>query len=182
MSQLKKALLFATRAHAGQLRKYGNNIPYIMHPISVALRASEYGLPLETQQAAILHDVLEDTPTTVEDLSREGFSPYVIALVVQLTNPSHNEVNKNKLRAERKAIDRAHLADVSKYAKALKMIDRMDNLEDLAETDQATHKFKKLYLDESKLLFPLICDANQDIAMDLSCVICKMENELNGKV
>ena len=76
----KKAMRLAYRAHHGQMDLGG--VPYIFHPYHLAEQMHSE----ETVCAALLHDVLEDTPLTVEDLEREGFSPAVIQAVVHLTH------------------------------------------------------------------------------------------------
>src|SRR5258706_6160057 len=69
LSTLERAIALAARKHEGQLDKAG--APYILHPIRVMLRVAS----LEEKMAAVLHDVVEDTDTTFEDLAREGFPP-----------------------------------------------------------------------------------------------------------
>lgn len=72
MSLLEKAISIAVEAHRGQQDKSG--APYILHPLSVMGRVSG-----ETEKiVAVLHDVAEDTPWTLEDLSREGFPDEVL--------------------------------------------------------------------------------------------------------
>lgn len=88
------ALLFATQKHIGQTRKF-NNLPYIVHPIRVAsLVAKQLENTSHKEEvissvvaAAYLHDTLEDTETTVEELTRE-FSPAIASLVQELTVPA----------------------------------------------------------------------------------------------
>ena len=72
MSTLERAIAIAARAHAGQVDKGG--APYILHPLRVMLRLSE---PRE-QLVAVLHDVIEDSPVTLEQLRGEGFSEEVL--------------------------------------------------------------------------------------------------------
>ncbi|KMZ40037.1 MULTISPECIES: HD domain-containing protein [Bacillales] len=79
MSTLEKAIVIATQAHAGQVDKGGN--PYILHPLRIMLKMST----VETMISAVLHDVLEDTDVTVEELRNEGFSEEIIAAVIALT-------------------------------------------------------------------------------------------------
>ena len=69
MSLIKKAQSFANNAHEGQVRKYGGE-PYIDHPIRVAMLLIEFipNISEEMVAAALLHDVLEDTDTTLDDL------------------------------------------------------------------------------------------------------------------
>lgn len=70
---LERAIEIAARTHAGQVDKGG--APYILHPLRVMLRVA----PGAQQIVAVLHDVVEDSDVTFEDLEREGFSAEVIA-------------------------------------------------------------------------------------------------------
>ena len=79
MSTLERAVAIAAEAHAGQVDKAG--APYILHPLRVMLRVQQ---PAE-RLAAVLHDVVEDTPWTLEALASEGFAPEVVAAVDALT-------------------------------------------------------------------------------------------------
>ncbi len=66
---IDKAIKFASRAHLGQFRK-ASDIPYISHPFAVALLLQEAGASNEQIMAGILHDVVEDTDCTLEELER----------------------------------------------------------------------------------------------------------------
>ncbi len=66
---IKKAYNFALSKHEGQLRKSGE--PYIIHPMQVAYTLANLGLDDETVCAALLHDVVEDTDVTIEDITKE---------------------------------------------------------------------------------------------------------------
>jgi (p)ppGpp synthase/HD superfamily hydrolase len=105
------------------------------------------------------------------------FGSYVAGLVVELTNPSHSEEHQNKMRAERKRIDREHLAKVSRYAKMLKILERTDNLQDI---NGYTPKLLRLYLDESKELFKVLEEAHWRIANDLMEAIIEVEGKLSA--
>ncbi|MCI8398887.1 MAG: bifunctional (p)ppGpp synthetase/guanosine-3',5'-bis(diphosphate) 3'-pyrophosphohydrolase [Oscillibacter sp.] len=79
MEQIRAAFEYADRCHQGQKRKSGE--PYIIHPLAVAqIVAESLKLDSESIEAALLHDVIEDTPATHEDLSRL-FSPIIADLV-----------------------------------------------------------------------------------------------------
>jgi len=80
---VKKAYTVANSSHEGQLRRSGEL--YINHPIAVATLLAELELSAEVLAAAILHDVLEDTKTTKEDLSEKGFNQNIISLVEGVT-------------------------------------------------------------------------------------------------
>ena len=69
LDRIKKAYLLAKSAHAGQTRVSGE--PYISHPIAVAYILAELGMDSDTLVAALLHDVVEDTDITLEDITRE---------------------------------------------------------------------------------------------------------------
>lgn len=73
------AIQFAAKAHSGQYRK-GTNIPYISHLINVVKILCEYHCKEEVIVAGILHDVVEDTPVTIDEVEA-GFGPGVAFLV-----------------------------------------------------------------------------------------------------
>ena len=76
---VEQAILFATEAHRGQLRK-GSNLPYILHPLEAAAIVAGLTDDPEVIAAAVLHDVLEDTSATPGELEA-AFGPRVTALV-----------------------------------------------------------------------------------------------------
>lgn len=76
---LNKAIIIAAQAHEGQLDKCGE--PYILHPLRVMLK-----MHTEVERiCAVLHDVVEDTNITLEDLRGEGFSEEIIGILDCLT-------------------------------------------------------------------------------------------------
>lgn len=79
MSSLERAIVVATRAHEGQIDKGG--AAYILHPLRVMERVSTP----EQRIVAVLHDVLEDTPLTLSDLAREGFTVKILAALLALS-------------------------------------------------------------------------------------------------
>jgi hypothetical protein len=80
MATIEKAIQIAARAHEGQVDKQG--LPYILHP----LRVMDGVEGLDAKIVAILHDVVEDTEVTIDDLGREGFSAEVLAAVRCVTH------------------------------------------------------------------------------------------------
>jgi hypothetical protein len=126
------AAALAHYSHRGQTRKY-NGRPYIEHPMRVATAASLIDdVPAFVVAAAWLHDVIEDCGVTAEQLAEE-FPAEVVSLVVELTNPSKQHPNMK--RADRKCMDRSHIARASRWAKVLKLIDRTDNMRDMIGCD-----------------------------------------------
>ena len=79
MSILSKAILFATVRHSGMVRK-GTDIPYIVHPIEAVSIAAGITSDQEILAAAVLHDVVEDTLTTIEEIEGQ-FGGQIAALV-----------------------------------------------------------------------------------------------------
>jgi hypothetical protein len=80
MATIERALQIAARAHAGQKDKEG--LPYILHPLRAMLSLQGE----EAQIVAVLHDVLEDTAVTADDLRQAGFSEPVVAAVLCVTH------------------------------------------------------------------------------------------------
>lgn len=122
-----QAITYAAQCHEGQFRK-GTSIPYIVHPLSMLRFLARLGAPPELQAAAVLHDVVEDTDATLEDLL-ERFGPRVTALVEGAT-----EKDKSLSWMERKQAAIAH-AEHSEDLEllVLKCVDKLDNLSDLRE-------------------------------------------------
>lgn len=76
---LERAIAIAAVAHEGQVDKGGS--PYILHPLKVMLRVST----LEERIVAVLHDVVEDSGISLDDLRKEGFSETVLAAIESVT-------------------------------------------------------------------------------------------------
>jgi len=81
-----EAINFAAHAHKGQIRK-GANVPFISHPYSVGMILMKAGCSEEIIVAGILHDTIEDTYVTIEDI-REQFGKKVVSLVKSCTFPA----------------------------------------------------------------------------------------------
>lgn len=110
---LCRAFDFACAAHGDQVRK-GHPVPFIAHPMAVSSLVLEYGGDTETAAAALLHDTIEDTPTTAESL-REAFGERVAAIVVACTDnlppcpPEWRARKERFLRDVRQADSAVHL-------------------------------------------------------------------------
>ncbi|AZO29395.1 HD domain-containing protein [Mesorhizobium sp. M1B.F.Ca.ET.045.04.1.1] len=128
----ERALAFATAAHASidQRRKYTNQ-PYIEHPIAVAEIVRSVPHTPEMIAAAYLHDVVEDTPITLNKILQE-FGREVVTLVSWLTDVS---LPLDGNRAARKAIDLAHTAKAPSAAKTIKLADLIDNTLTIKQRD-----------------------------------------------
>jgi hypothetical protein len=80
MANIEKAIQIAAPAHEGQVDKQG--LPYILHP----LRVMDGVEGLDAKIVAVLHDVVEDTPVTFDDLEREGFTGEILAAIRCVTH------------------------------------------------------------------------------------------------
>lgn len=90
MTVFDRAICFAVNAHQGQLRK-GVAVPYIIHPMEVAAICSTLTSDLEVLAAAVLHDTVEDTDATIEEIAAQ-FGPRVAALVSAETENKYKEL------------------------------------------------------------------------------------------
>lgn len=124
---LVDALAFAADKHRRQRRKDAEASPYINHPIALARVLSvEAGLAdARLLVAAVLHDTLEDTETTYEEL-RERFGQTVAAVVLEVTD------DKMLPKEERKRLQIEHAAHISRRAKLVKLADKICNVRDVA--------------------------------------------------
>lgn len=153
----EKASRFAISAHAriNQLRKYSGQ-PYDVHLRAVARIVSSVSRDESLIAAAWLHDTVEDTPATFEDIERE-FGPDVTELVKELTDVSKPSDGN---RADRKAKDRLHLAEASSRAKTVKLADLIDNCEDICRNDP---RFGRVFLEEMQSLLEVLSEGEETL-------------------
>lgn len=129
------AIHFATAAHKGQERKYSDE-PYIVHPISVAKKVTNFSLSKNDMQLAIivalLHDVVEDTDKTHEDiLNNFGYSVSTgVWFLTDIYGP-HPELNR-ELRKQGEASRLVHAPD---FVKLVKWCDIVDNSISIEKSD-----------------------------------------------
>lgn len=148
---LDKVLDFATKAHNGQARKYTGE-PYIVHPIAVANLVKQHGGTEVQQAAALLHDVVEDTEVTLDEICIK-FGTQVADLVFWLTDQSKMTDGN---RAIRKAIDRKHTFSSPYDAQFIKLADLINNTTSIVEHDKG---FAKVFLAEKKLILDGMLDS-----------------------
>ncbi|WP_456444686.1 HD domain-containing protein [Thiolapillus sp.] len=147
---IKQAKTFATSAHQriDHRRKYTKQ-PYEVHLKSVASLVKEVGGSEEMLAAAWLHDTVEDTPATHQDIE-EAFGSRVARLVYELTDISKPSDGN---RATRKALDRDHLSAASAAAQTIKLADLIDNARDICRHDE---NFARVYLGEMAALLEVL--------------------------
>jgi guanosine-3',5'-bis(diphosphate) 3'-pyrophosphohydrolase len=112
MSTLERAIELAARHHAGQVDKGGQ--PYLLHPLRLMFAVRT---PHE-RMAAVLHDIVEDTPVTFADLLAEGFAPEVVSAVRALTKHAGED-----------RLDAARRAAADPVARVVKLADVTDNMD-----------------------------------------------------
>lgn len=112
MATIERAIEIASVAHAGQTDKAGQ--PYIFHPLRVMFQVNS----LPERMVAVLHDVIEDTQITLEDLAQEGFPDSVLQAIQALTKRS----GETRLEA-------AARAAANPIALAVKLADNTDNMD-----------------------------------------------------
>ena len=147
-TKLERAIEFATIAHTGQVRKYTGE-PYVTHPIAVMEIVKTVPHTEEMLIAAVLHDTVEDTDVTLNDVESE-FGPAVATLVEHLTDVSKLEDGN---RAIRKEIDRKHIAKASKDAMTVKLADLIHNTESIVKYGGG---FAGIYIKEKKKLLKVL--------------------------
>ena len=122
MPTIERAIEIAATAHAGQRDKAGQ--PYIFHPLRVMLRLDG----AHEQMAAVLHDVVEDTSVTLDNLAQEGFPSEVLRAIAALT----------KLPGETR-LEAAARAAADPVARKVKLADNAENM-DLSRIPNPTDK------------------------------------------
>jgi guanosine-3',5'-bis(diphosphate) 3'-pyrophosphohydrolase len=128
LALLLKALAFAAGKHRDQRRKDAQASPYINHPIALAdVLVNEGGVTdVEVLCAALLHDTLEDTATTHQELL-DAFGARVARIVAEVTD------DQALPKAERKRLQVEHAPRLSDEAKLVKLADKICNLRDVTD-------------------------------------------------
>lgn len=154
MTIIERAELFATAAHGatGQKRKYTDE-PYVIHLREVALLVAEHGGDDAMIAAAWLHDVVEDTEITLDDVTGH-FGNDVAALVFALTDVSRPDDGN---RATRKELDRRHVARAPARAMTIKLADIISNVSSIAQFDPG---FAEVYLPERASVLDVLQDGD----------------------
>ena len=141
-----KAKMFAKEKHKGQIRKF-EQLPYFIHPKRVAHILYQFKVSAKINElvaAAYLHDVLEDTDSSYEEL-KKYFGKFVADIVMQLTSDKQlvSKIGKAKYLADK-------MISMTSYALTLKLADRIDNVNRLRF--MGDEKFQSKYLIETKYI------------------------------
>lgn len=125
-----KAIVFATRAHQGTERR-GKGFPYIIHPLeAMAIVATITNEP-DLLAAAVLHDTVEDTDVTLDEL-RQEFGEHIASLVADETDVKHTPDGKKLTWKERKQRDMDNLRAASREVKIVAIGDKLSNMRAIA--------------------------------------------------
>jgi guanosine-3',5'-bis(diphosphate) 3'-pyrophosphohydrolase len=151
---------FAADKHRGQSRKDENNTPYINHPIALAnLLTSHAGISdVNVIVAAILHDTVEDTDATVDDIE-ELFGGIIMDIVIEVTD------DKSLPSPERKRLQIEHAGKLSHEARLVKLADKISNLQDIINSPPVkwSLKRKQEYFDWAKAVIDQIRGTNEKL-------------------
>lgn len=124
--KINRAIAFAKEKHAGQTRR-SSGLPYVTHPISVSAIVAAYKKSKHIEDlvvAALLHDTLEDTDTTYDELENT-FSTLVASLVHELTNEPEKMKKMGKLTYQQQKMQQ-----MTSYGLVIKLADRLHNVFD----------------------------------------------------
>lgn len=141
MERDSKALIFATKKHHGQKRRGGED--YVNHCIRVSNTVSEHTTDQDVIIASLLHDTLEDTATTYEELVME-FNKEVADLVLAVSN---DEQEMAKMNGKRDYLAKK-INTMSPNALLIKLADRIDNIADLTDNE-----WSKRYCEQTRHIF-----------------------------
>ena len=161
----EQARRYATKAHAeaGQRRKYTDE-PYIVHPAAVVELVRSVTDSETMLAAAWLHDTVEDTPSTLQDIANY-FGEEVAELVEMLTD---SKSLKAKNRAARKVAHFRHTAQASADAQTIKLADIIDNTRSIIHFDP---HFARVYLVEKRVQIALLKAGHPDLWHQASTII-----------
>lgn len=127
MGKFDEAARFAVEMHAGMMRK-GDRLPYILHPMEVASIAASMTDDQDVLCAALLHDVVEDTPTTIDEVA-ERFGSRVAELVASETEDKRPNVDPSQSWQVRKEESLALLRETQdRGVKMLWLADKLANM------------------------------------------------------
>lgn len=161
MNIVERAIIFAAQAHSGQTRKDGFT-PFILHPAEVASIAAAMTSDNELIAACLLHDVVEDTDATVEDIRRE-FGDKVASLVEGDTEDDAEGVPRVESWYTRKEKSLKHLMNSDRDVKILWLSDKLSNMRSLyrmyrAEGDDMWKHFNQQDKNVQKWYYHAIAD------------------------
>jgi guanosine-3',5'-bis(diphosphate) 3'-pyrophosphohydrolase len=176
---LMRAISFAADRHRFQTRKDNDATPYINHPIKVAFTLMNKGKEFDTNLlvAAVLHDTIEDTETTAEEIEAM-FGSSVLKIVLEVTD------DKLLPKEERKRLQITHAATKSLAAKKLKLADKICNVYDIIHSppEKWTVERRLAYLFWAEQVLEGLKGANEYLEKELQDLILEGREVLTTPV
>lgn len=178
---VNKALEFAKNAHKGQKRK-GKMIDYIEHPIAVYKLIREYTDDVEVHCAALLHDVIEDTDVTYEELV-EKFGKSIADVVLEVSDSKEDKKNLSWMERRQRSIQKIKL--LSEKAIIVELGDKIHNATSLLELPKKAgiidfSNFHEKNPQKQEWYYRNMCEAFQHNSKSEN--ICKLSNLLSEKI
>ncbi|MGI8882841.1 MAG: HD domain-containing protein [Pyrinomonadaceae bacterium] len=175
LTELLQAASFAAQKHSFQKRKGDDAAPYINHPLEVAnLLANVGGVEdYDVLIAAVLHDTIEDTKTTPEEIT-ELFGETVCGYVLEVTD------DKNLPKAERKQLQIEHAPHLSTGAKLIKLGDKISNITDVMNNPPAgwSKERRSEYIEWGEKVINGLRDTNENLEKHFDELIQKARGEV----
>lgn len=173
-----QALAFAAQKHKDQRRKGRSNIPYINHPINVTRILWEVGgvRDVHTLTAALLHDTVEDTGVTPEEIEAL-FGPEVRGLVMEVTD------DKSLPKEERKHLQIVNAPHKSPKARQIKLGDKISNVYEIAHDPPLlwSRQRRREYLDWTEQVINGLRGQNPALEAHYDAVLAEARQMLDGK-
>jgi len=173
------AVVFAAEKHQGQVRKNEHHSPYITHPLLVARAIYEIGSIDETYilTSAILHDTLEDTRTTAQEIA-DRFGDKVLSIVLEVTD------NKSEEKMDRKRNQVIHAPELSYEAKIVKLADKLINCRDILNNPPEDWPLERRqdYIQWGADVVEKIRGTNNPLEAAFDQVLSEAQEKLNFKI
>lgn len=169
---LDRAIIYAVRAHSGTGRR-GKTYPYILHPLEALTIVAGITDDQEMLAAAVLHDVLEDTPATREDLVRE-FGERVAALVESESDIEPEGVDHNASWHQRKEAGIRRLQSATRDEQIVALGDKLSNMRTMAADyarigDALWQRFHETDREQHAWRYRALADAFEPVADTKAC-------------
>lgn len=167
ISLMDRAIIFATRAHSGTYRK-GTHIPYIVHPIEAAAIAATMTDDPDMIAAAVLHDVVEDTDATVEEI-RFFFNEHIASLVEAESENKRKDLPPQETWMIRKMETLEFLRNrADREAKILALADKLSNIRAIHRDqntigDKLWERFNEKHKEKHGWMYRQVADALSEL-------------------
>lgn len=174
VSKILEAAQFAARRHHGQSRKGALSEPYIVHPLEVAHLLMNVGGvdDHDVLIAALLHDTVEDTETTADEIT-ELFGSRVASIVLEVTD------DKSLPKQTRKELQVEHAPHISDEAKQLKMCDKISNIRDILNNPPDWPYERKIeYVEWGERVFEGLRGVNRELERHFDELVAEAKSKI----